>query len=105
VEEREIERASELVREEEMEAKKWLEETRRNYGKRQGPQPVAKAVLLALVSPRPRFRYAVAPTANQLEWALDGLAVRLVQANLGGGEHALSREEMHDLLDRAYEKG
>jgi len=104
VKEREGERNSKLVREEEAEAKKWLEETKENYGKRHDPQPVALAVLHALVSSRPRFRYAVAPSADQFNWALDGLAERLVQANQGGGEHALSREEMRNLLDRAWDK-
>ena len=106
VTQREPERALELVREEETEAKKWLEETYiRNFGKRQSPQPVASAVLHALTASRPRFRYAIAPTADQLVWALNGLAVRLVQANAGGGEHALSKSEMHGLLDRALEMG
>ena len=104
VREREGERSAALVREEEAEAKKWLKETRRSFDRRQDPQAVAEAALHALHSPQPRFRYAVAPSAGQLAWALEGLTTRLVQAGLGGGRYALTRKEMHAMLDKVWEK-
>jgi len=104
VREREGERSAVLVREEETEAKKWLEETKGSFEQRQGPQSVAEAALHALHSPQPKFRYAVSPTAGQLTWALDGLTTRLVQASLGGGRYALTRKEMHALLDKVWER-
>jgi len=105
VKQRESERTLALVHEEEAEAKKWLEETIRNYGKRQSPQPVAAAVLHAISASRPKFRYAVSATEAEFLWALNGLATRLVQANAGGGEHTLSKSRLHDLLDRAWGMG
>lgn len=104
VREREGERSAALVREEEAEAKEWLAETRGSFEKRQNPRAVAKAALYALHSPRPRFRYAVAPTAGQFAWALDGLTTRLVQADLGGGKYAITRRDMHVMLDKVWER-
>ena len=104
VREREGERSAALVREEEAEAKKWLAETKGSFDQRQDPRAVAKAAFYALHSPRPRFRYAVAPTAGQLAWALDGLTTRLVQADLGGGRYAITRKDMHAMLDKVWER-
>jgi NAD(P)-dependent dehydrogenase (short-subunit alcohol dehydrogenase family) len=104
VREREGERSVALVRDEEVEAKKWLAETRGSFDQRQDPRAVAKAALYALHSPHPRFRYAVAPTAGQLAWALEGLTTRLVQADLGGGRYAITRKEIHAMVDKAWER-
>ncbi|NNF41602.1 MAG: SDR family oxidoreductase [Phycisphaerales bacterium] len=64
------------------------------------PLPVAKAFHAALTSPKPLRRYMVTPNQNQAESTLMATFRRIAQLN-EGHEFTYSREELHEMLDRA----
>jgi NAD(P)-dependent dehydrogenase (short-subunit alcohol dehydrogenase family) len=68
------------------------------------PKEIPEAVADALFSKQPRFRYCPCPYKGELSWAVEGPIVRSVQANLGGGKFSLSRQELHSVLDKIWDK-
>lgn len=68
------------------------------------PRDVPDAIIDALLSKRPRFRYCPCAYKGELKWAIEGPIVRSVQANLGGGKFAMSRKELQSLLDKTWDK-
>jgi NAD(P)-dependent dehydrogenase (short-subunit alcohol dehydrogenase family) len=77
---------------------KMLPELSESWQKRDTPEKVADAVLGLLRSESPRFRCVVAPSKKQFLMPLDALMARVVQVNTDN-EFALSRTELHSLLD------
>jgi len=68
------------------------------------PQAVPDAIIDALLSKHPRFRYCPCAYKGELKWAVEGPIVRSVQANLGGGRFTISRKELHSLLDKTWDR-
>jgi len=68
------------------------------------PRVVPEAVADALFSRNPRLRYCPCITRGYLVWALEGPISRAVQANQSSGRHALTKEEIHSLLDKVWSK-
>lgn len=74
-----------------------------SWQKRDTPEKVAEAALELLKSDSPRFRCVVAPSKEQFLMPLDALMVRVVQVNIDE-EFALSRAELHSLLDHMWDE-
>jgi len=68
------------------------------------PKAIPEAIVDALLSKNPRFRYCPCAMKSEFVWALRGPITRTVQANQGGGKYALTRKEMHELLDKVWDK-
>jgi NAD(P)-dependent dehydrogenase (short-subunit alcohol dehydrogenase family) len=68
------------------------------------PRVVLESIADALFSLHPRFRYCPCSHKGELMWAIEGPITRTVQANMGGGRYALTRREMHALLDKIWDK-
>jgi len=66
------------------------------------PRVVLESIADALFSSHPRFRYCPCSYKGELVWAIKGPITRTVQANMGGGKYALTRREMHALLDKIW---
>jgi len=71
--------------------------------KRAPPEGVAKVVADALFSKTPKHRYVPTPVKEEFFWAIESIAVRLIQAN-AGNERALDRKQMHAFLDEIWDK-
>lgn len=68
------------------------------------PKAVPDAIIDALLSKHPRFRYCPCAYKGELKWAVEGPIVRSVQANLGGGQFEFPRKELHSSLDKAWDR-
>ena len=68
------------------------------------PKVVLESVVDALFSLHPRPRYCPCSYKGEFLWAIEGPVTRTVQANMGGGRYALTRREMHALLDKIWNK-
>lgn len=68
------------------------------------PRVVLESIADALFSLHPRPRYCPCSYKGELVWAIKGPITRTVQANMGGGRYALTRREMHALLDKIWNK-
>jgi len=66
------------------------------------PMVVLDSIADALFSSHPKPRYCPCSTKGEFLWAIEGPITRTVQANLGGGKYALTRREMHVLLDKIW---
>ena len=66
------------------------------------PEIVPRAVAEALFSRHPRLRYCPCITTDYLLWTLKGPITRAIQANLSSGRPALTRNEMHALMDKLW---
>jgi len=82
----------------------WAASSARSAAKEPRPRIIPDAVMDALFSKHPRFRYCPCANEGELTWAIEGPIVRSVQANLGGGESAISKEELHSMLDKVWDK-
>jgi NAD(P)-dependent dehydrogenase (short-subunit alcohol dehydrogenase family) len=66
------------------------------------PEVVPRAVADALFSRHPRLRYCPCIKRDDLLWTLKGPITRAIQANLSSGRPALTRNEMHALMDKIW---
>ena len=66
------------------------------------PLPVAEAFLHAMKSESPKLRYLVTPNENQANRTIQAVLRRAVELNRDQ-KHELSREQLHQLLDRTLD--
>ena len=81
----------------------WSANSARSAATEPRPKIIPDAVLDALFSKHPRFRYCPCAYEGELTWAIEGPIVRSVQANLGGGEFTISKKGLHSLLDKTWD--
>ena len=79
-----------------------LEKEVESVKKEPTPKVVPRAVADALFSRHPRLRYCPCIKRDDLLWTLKGPITRAVQADLSSGRPALTRNEMHALMDKIW---
>jgi len=93
-----------LFRKDVQEIAEWYPKAVWSAAREPRPEAIPIAVADALFSRRPRFRYCPCAYKGELTWAVEGPIVRSVQANLGGNRFSMSREELHSMLDKTWDK-